>query len=72
MDAVSADIKGYYESGTYKGVPGGIPTKKQLEMYRNELKKAATVGTKTDTTSAVKKDVIAPPKQEGTWKEATS
>ena len=71
MDAVSADIKGYYESGIYKGVPGGIPTKKQLEMYQNELKKAATTGPKNDTTGTVSKDTIVPPKQEGTWKEAT-
>ena len=71
MDAISNDVKGYYEAGTYKGVPGGIPTKKQLEMYREELKKAATGGSKTDTTGTVKKDTIIPPKQEGTWNETT-
>ena len=71
MDAVSTDVKGYYESGTYKGVPGGIPTKKQLEMYQNELNRVATTGNKNSTTSTVNKDTIVPPKQEGTWKEAT-
>ena len=72
MDAVSNDVKSYYEAGTYKGVPGGVPTKKQLEMYQEELKKAATGNSgKSTTSSTAGKETLVPPEQEGTWKEAT-
>lgn len=42
-----------------------------IDAWRKSGEVKTTTDSKTDTTGAVKKDTIVPPKQEGTWKEAT-